>query len=332
LSIDDKKGFYYMQNKIEQRQVGKTDLSIPQLGVGTAPFGNRKQFGDVAEENAQATVARAFEIGMRFVDTAPLYSEGYSESTLGQILPNYPRDSYVLATKIGNFVTPEKTIVKDYSRDSILRSIEDSLKRMNVDSIDIIHIHDADTHEDGFNKAMATAYPTLAELREQKVIKAIGAGMNQWEMLYEFGKAGDFDCFLLAGRYTLLEQKPLETFFPFCQEKNISIILGGIYNSGILATGAVADAKFQYANAPQNVIERVQSIERVCTVHGVPLQVVAFQFAQAHPAVTSMIIGLRNVAEVNSIVTARDTVIPAAFWDELKHEGLIDKNAPVPMV
>jgi D-threo-aldose 1-dehydrogenase len=320
-----------MQNKIEYRQVGKTDLSIPQIGVGTAPIGNRQQFRDVGEENAQATIARAFELGMRFVDTAPLYSEGYSETTLGQILPAYSRDSYALATKIGNFVTPKKTIVKDYSRDSILRSIEDSLKRMNVDSIDIIHIHDPDTHEDGFNKAMATAYPTLAELREQKVIQAIGVGMNQWEMLYEFAKAGDFDCFLLAGRYTLLEQTPLDTFFPFCQQKHISIILGGIYNSGILATGSVAGAKFQYANAPQPIIDRVQSMERVCAAHGVPLQVAALQFAQAHLAVTSMIIGLRNVDEVNSVVTAREAVIPAAFWEELKHEGLLHKDAPVPI-
>jgi D-threo-aldose 1-dehydrogenase len=319
------------KEKIEYRRVGKTDLTIPQIGVGTAPIGSSNLFSGGVRENATATIARAFELGMRFVDTAPLYGEGGSEEKLGNILPQYDRDSYVVATKIGNVVTEAKTIVKDFSRDAVLSTIEGSLKRMNIDRLDIVHIHDPDTHEgDGFKKALDTAFPTLAELREQNVIKAIGAGMNQWEMLYEFGKSADFDCFLLAGRYTLLEQHPLDTFFPFVQEKNISIILGGIYNSGILATGTVADAKFQYANAPQHIVEKVRSIEGVCAKHGVSLQQAAFQFAQAHPAVTSMIVGLRTVDEVNSVVAAQNAVIPAAFWDDLKQQGLLREDAPVP--
>jgi D-threo-aldose 1-dehydrogenase len=317
------------KNTIAQRQIGNTALSIPQIGVGAAPIGNL--YGTVSDADAQATIGQAFEMGMRFVDTAPLYGNGDSESKLGRILPAYARDSYVLATKIGNYLTPAHTIVKDYSRDSILKSIEDSLKRMNVDRLDIVHIHDPDTHEDGFKQALTTAYPTLAELRDQKVIRAIGAGMNQWEMLYELGKAADFDCFLLAGRYTLLEQAPLETFFPFCQAKNISIILGGIYNSGILATGAVQGAKFQYLQPSQQIIERVQAIERVCAAYHVPLQVAALQLPLAHPAVTSIIVGLCTVHEVNQVMTARATVLPGAFWDELKHEGLLHPDAPVPL-
>ena len=178
---------------------------------------------------------------------------------------------------------------------------------------------------------MNETYPILDDLRRQGVIKAIGLGMNQWQLLWDFAHAGDFDCFLLAGRYTLLEQAPLQRFLPMCEEKNISIIIGGPYNSGILATGAKPGAYYNYAPAPQPILARVQGIEAVCARHGVTLAAAALQFPLGHPAVAAIIPGARSAAELQTNLGYFRQPIPADFWAELKAEGLIDAASPIPV-
>jgi D-threo-aldose 1-dehydrogenase len=295
---------------------------------------------------------------MRYFDTAPLYGYGLSEIRLGKGVTRYPRDQVVISTKVGWSLVPlepgqpqaidifAKALpfrgVSDYSRDAILRSIEESLKRLNTDRIDILLMHDPDEaisiqpgrgpyEVSHFDEAMKNAYPILADLRRQGVIKAVGVGMNQWQMLYDFAQAGDFDCFLLAGRYTLLEQEPMNKFLPLCEQKNISVIIGGPYNSGILATGAVAGAYYNYQPAPPHVLARVRQIEEVCARHQVALQAAALQFPFGHPAVTAIIPGARSVAELQANLSYFQQKISADFWAELKRLALIDATAPVPI-
>ncbi|NDJ52229.1 MAG: aldo/keto reductase [Chloroflexi bacterium] len=311
---------------MEQRSVGQTDLKIPSVGLGAAPLGN--MFTDVEMRDARETVRAAYDMGVRFFDTAPIYGHGESERKLSQILPDFDRSTYVISSKVGYLIDADGKEVRDFTRDGVLRSIEESLERLQIDALDIVHIHDPDDHEDGFRKARDMAFPALAELREQGVIKAIGAGMNQWEMLVDFANAADFNCFLLAGRYSLLEQGALDEFFPLCQEKGISVLLGGVYNSGILATGAVPGAKYNYFDAPPEIMDKVHAIEAVCSTYTVPLRVAAVRFAMAAPAVTSLILGARNASEVKSIEEALTTDIPEQLWADLKSKGLLRSDAP----
>jgi D-threo-aldose 1-dehydrogenase len=311
-------------DQFPRRQVGRTGLTVPLLGLGTAPFSR-----DVTEATAVETIGYALEAGARFIDTAPLYGAGLAERFVGKALQGVPRDSYVLATKIGR-VLPEEpggAIGFDYSRDGVLRSIEESLNRLGLDRIDILHIHDPDDH---YREALEHAYPTLAELRSQGVIGAVGAGMNQWQMEADFARAADFNCFLLAGRYTILEQTSLDEYLPLCQEKGIGVFLGGVYNSGILATGAQPGATYNYAAAPPAIRERVDGIAAICTRHGVSLQTAAARFPLAHPAVTALLIGAQSPAEYAETIAALRTPIPAALWADLKAEGLLHPDAPVP--
>ncbi len=312
--------------EIPRTQVGKTDLTIPRLGLGTAFLTG--PFVTVGEEQAFETVEFALGLGINFFDTAPFYGGGQAERRLGKILSQIPRDRFVLETKVGRLIQPDGTSIFNYSRDGILRSFEESLKRLKVDRIDILLMHDPDEH---YREAIENAYPVLADLKSQGVIKAIGAGMNQWEMLADFARNIDLDCFLLAGRYTLLEQKALDEFLPLCQSKNISVFLGGVYNSGILATGAKPGALYNYEPAPAAILERVRNIETICEQYGVPLNVAALQFPTAHPAVSALIVGAQRPAEVADNFRYLQTSIPAGLWGELKKEGLLDPNAPVPI-
>ncbi len=308
-------------------QVGKTPLQVSRLGLGTAPLGN--MYRQIPESQAIATIQYALEHGMNFIDTAPLYGAGLSERLLGTALAGVPRDSYVLATKVGRLVSPEGRVWFDFSRDGVLRSFEASLERLRTDRIDILHFHDADDLGH-FAMALREGFPALAELRAQGVIKAIGAGMNQWELLADFARSADFDCFLLAGRYTLLQQHPMYEFFPLCQARGIGVFLGGVFNSGILATGARPGAKYMYTDAPPAIMERVRRIEAICARHGVPLRIAALQFALAHPAVTAAVLGAESPAEVAENLEAFQTPVPAALWAELRTEGLLDQAAPTP--
>jgi len=262
--------------------------------------------------------------GVNFFDTAPLYGAGVSELRLGLALRGVPRDSYILQTKVGRLVQPDGSVSFDYSRDGVLRSIDESLTRLKLDRIDNLLIHDPDFN---FGPAIYEAYPTLAELRTQGVVKMIGAGMNQFEMLHDFADCGDFDCFLLAGRYSLLQQHSLG-FLDMCQQRGINVWLGGTYNSGILATGAVPNAKYMYVNAPKRILARVHKLEVICAEYSVPLRVVAAQFPLAHPAVTRVIFGALSAQEFTETVAGFTHPIPAALWARLKAEGLIQVAAP----
>ena len=308
-----------------QTHVGRTKLVVSKLGLGTAPLQNK----DTAPDDPQRleTVRYALAQGINLIDTAPLYGAGKSEICLSIALADIPRDSYVLSSKVGRLVQPNGTVSYDYSRDGILRSFEESLNRLKIGRIDILHIHDADNH---YRQALDEAFPTLAELRSQGVITAIGAGMNQWQMLGDFARNADFDCFLLAGRYTLLEQTAVEEFLPLIQQKGIGLFLGGVYNSGILATGPTPGATYNYAPAPPEIAERVRRIEAVCARYGVPLNVAALQFPLAHPAVTALLVGAQAPSEVEANIKALDYPIPAALWNDLRAEGLIHEVAPAP--
>ena len=310
----------------EGAPVGRTGLTVPKVGLGAAPLGGRAA---TAEADAQAveTVRYALTQGCRLIDTAPLYGAGRSERLLGEALAGVDRRDYVLATKVGRIVMPDGAVVFDFTRDGVLRSFEESLRRLRIDRIDILHIHDADNH---FREALDVVFPVLADLRDQGVIGAIGAGMNQWQMELELARSADFDCFLLAGRYTLLEQTAAHTFLPYCLAHGIAVFLGGVYNSGILAVGAQPGATYNYKPAPPAVVERVRRIEAVCNRHGTPLHVAATQLPLAHAAVTSIVLGMQSPAEVRAALDALETPVPSELWAELRAEELLDEAAPTP--
>ncbi len=208
----------------------------------------------------------------------------------------------------------------------MLRSLESSLKRLKLDQVDLLLIHDPDDHPE---EALDEAFPTLLELRQQGVIRAIGSGMNQWQVLTRFAQEADFDCFLLAGRYTLLEQTSLD-FLELCRSKGIGIMLGGVFNSGILAMGAVPGATYNYAPAPTEIMQKTAAIAAICARHGVALNAAALQFAQAHPAISSLVIGAIHPDEIAANLAARQIQLPAALWADLQEAGLIQADAPLP--
>ncbi|MEM7133915.1 MAG: aldo/keto reductase [Chloroflexota bacterium] len=295
--------------------LGKTPLTIHQFGLGAAHIPKR------GETIGIATVQEAWQQGIRFFDTAPLYSAGYSEELIGKALKGVPRDEFVLATKVGRLVQPDKSMVIDYSRDGILRSLDESLQRLQMDYADILHIHDPDDH---YQQALDEAFPTLDELRSQGVIKAIGSGMNQWEMLADFARNADFDCFLLAGRYTLLEQTSLD-FLRLCQEKKIGVILGGVYNSGILASDLGPEAKYNYRAAPEPILQKAKEIRDICQAHNVPLQVAALHFPLRNPGVTSMVLGAEEPSHIQQNLALFEIEVPDALWVDLRAAGLIEE-------
>ncbi|MDP6453143.1 MAG: aldo/keto reductase [SAR202 cluster bacterium] len=326
-------------NPLDTAQVGTTALKVTRLGLGGAPLGGL--FTDVEVPTALSTVAKGHEVGIRYFDTAPLYGHGKSETYVGQALQAFPRDQFVLSSKVGRVLDPVDRqpdtdtyvalppfeAVFDYSRDGILRSLEESLQRLGLDRIDIAFIHDPDDHHE---QAINEAFPTLADLRSQGVISAIGAGMNQWEALSQFAREGDFDCFLLAGRYTLLDYSGLDDLLPLCEEKQISIMLGGPYNSGILASDLQPGATYFYQEAPADVLDKARQIKSVCDRHDVPLKAAALQFGLAHPAAAATIPGARSPQEVEENIQMASYSIPADLWSELRHEGYLPEYAPVP--
>ncbi len=305
------------------------EYPVPILGLGAAPLGatGTDPFSVRSAALAHDTIHTCIDRGIRFFDTAPLYGAGVSESHLGDALADVPREQYLLESKVGVVVNADGTLTRSYARDMVLRSVEDSLKRLHTDHLDMALIHDADDH---FRGALEEAYPTLAELKSQGVVRAIGAGMNQWQMQAEFARSADFDCFLLAGRYTLLEQEPIDEYLPLCLKKNISVFLGGVFNTGILATGARPGARYQYTDAPPLIMERVRRIEAVCARHGVQLKSAALQFPLAHPAVRALVVGMVSPQEIDENLAALRAPVPPVFWDEMREENLVDKRAPTP--
>jgi D-threo-aldose 1-dehydrogenase len=307
---------------------GKNSLQVTNLGFGTAPIGN---VNTVSAADAEATIQYAYEQGIRLFDSAPLYGRGESELRIGRALRGVPRSSYVISTKIGRVLNADRSaFVYDFSYDGVMRSFEGSLKRLHTDHVEIVLVHDPDADTvDHEQDALDGAFPALRDLRRQGVIKAIGAGMNQWQMEQRFAQQADPDVFLLAGRYTLLEQTSLG-FLNLCKKKGIGIFLGGVYNSGILATGPKETAQYNYANAPTAVLEKARKINAICERHGVPLNRAALHFARAHPTITSLVVGAVKPAEVEANVAALGASIPIELWQELRMAGLIEADAPAP--
>lgn len=315
-------------NTLPTAQVGRTSLHVTTLGLGTAPLGH--SWSDVSEAQAYETIQYALEHGVTFFDTAPAYSSYKVETRLGKGLSGVPRDRYVLATKVGRLTADDGAQILDFRRDTILRHLEGSLKRLQVDAVDILHLHAPETPEQ-YHDAMHEAYPLLDDLRRQGIIQAIGVGENYWEPLLNFAGDGLFDCFLLAGRYTLLEQGALAALNQF-HTQHISVFGAGVYNTGILAQGSQqAGVRYQYAQAPAAMIEKTRQIEAICVRHAVPLRAAAVQFVKAHPAITALVVGAESARHLGETLDALRTPISMAFWHDLRTSGLIDSNAPLPV-
>jgi D-threo-aldose 1-dehydrogenase len=337
---------------IERVPLGRTGLNVTRLGFGGASIGGL--YRAVSDDGARAAVRRAWDLGVRLFDTAPLYGYGASERRVGAELRDEDRDTFVLSTKVGRLVRrpedippgaeidrqrfggrddafyavdgPER-IVFDYSADGVRRSLDESLQRLGLDRIDIALIHDPDDH---WQAALDGAYPALAKLRDEGVIRAVGAGMNQSEMLARFVRETDIDVVLLAGRYTILEQAALDELLPACVDRGVGVFVAGVMNSGVTANPDAGAATFNYTPAPPEIVERARRIGEVCDRHSVPLRAAAVQFAMAHPAMIALVTGVRTPAHLEEYPALATREIPAELWQELRSEGLIRADAPVP--
>lgn len=336
--------------------LGHSGVTVTRLGLGLAPIGGLyKVVGDSA---AVAAVDRAWQHGLRLFDTAPLYGYGLSERRIGAAIAGRNRDDLVLSTKVGRLLVPsgeggpaeqrelwpeappEVVPRFDFSARAVRRSLEESLERLGLDHVDIVHIHDPDDH---FGPALAEAYPALAELRAEGAIRAVGVGMNQAPMLARFIRETSatpgarrspadpgLDCVLLAGRYTLLDQSGLDDLLPLCAERGVGVIIGGVFNSGLLAD-PVPGARYNYAPAPQHLLDKAYALQRVCQRYDVPLRAAAVQFPFAHPAVTTVLVGADSAAQVDDAVAMATHEIPDELWAALKAEGLLAEAAPTPV-
>ncbi|MDT7723893.1 MAG: D-threo-aldose 1-dehydrogenase [Actinomycetota bacterium] len=316
------------------------NVTVTPLGLGCAPLGNL--YHAISDETATATVEAAWAEGIRYFDTAPHYGLGLSERRLGAALAVHPRDEYVLSTKVGRILEPDPSGASrlddqgfevpaaykrrwDFSRDGVLRSLEESLERLGLDRIDIAYVHDPDEH---FEEVVLGALPALIELRRQGVLKAVGVGMNQAPMLTEFIRRCDVDVIMVAGRYTLLDQPALDELLPLCQERGVSVMAAGVFNGGILAT-ATPGTKYDYSDAPAELIAKAERIAEVCARHGVEMPEAALALPAAHPAVATVVVGAHNAEQVVTNVARARTKVPAALWADLIAEGLLRSDAVV---
>lgn len=327
----------------------RSGLTFTAMGFGGAPIGN---FNGAYDENAAfQMVAQSWGQGVRYFDTAPGYGNGLGEYRLGHALRQLDRSHVVVSTKVGRTLKPTLNAPTqlgqyveippfaaeyDYSYDGVMRAVEQSMQRMLTDRFDALFIHDCDQHTHGpgyveyLRQAIVSAFPALETLRDQGVVKAIGFGVNEAEVMAEAVKATDSDLCLLAGRYTLLEQEPLDTLFPLCAERGIGIVLGGVFNSGILAKGPIPGARFNYGPAPRDILDKTARLEEICRRHGADLAAVALQFAYAHPVVTSVCVGARDAAQQDRNAELFESDVPQQVWDDLRAEGLIREDAPTP--
>ena len=313
-----------------------------ELSLGCAQLGNL--YREVSDEEARATVDAAWNLGVRYLDTAPHYGLGLSERRLGAALAARPRDAYVVSTKVGRLLEPADVVdglddegfavpathrrVWDFSRDGIRRSLSQSLERLGLDRVEIVYLHDPDDH---WNDVLETGFPALAELRAEGVVDSIGAGMNQAAMLAELVRHTDVDVLMLAGRYTLLEQGALDDLLPLCEERSVAVVAAGVFNSGLLARAHPPDdARYDYGEAPRDMVQRARAIADICERHGTTLPAAAIAFPLAHPAVVSVCVGARSAEQMERNATLYREHIPPALWSELKAEGLIREEAPVP--
>ncbi|MGS0684479.1 aldo/keto reductase [Nakamurella sp. GG22] len=334
---------------MEIRTIPRGNIDLTVVGYGGAPIGNI--FRAVSAVDAQAQIDAAWDAGIRAFDTAPMYGHGLSEHRLGHALLEHDRNEYVLSTKVGRTLVPAPRgsfdsgvwvdvppfrAEFDYSYDAVLRQVEDSLQRMCQDRFDMLFVHDIDRYTHGenqpqrFEEAIAGAFPALIRLRDEGVVRAIGAGVNEADVCVDVVKRVDVDVLLLAGRYTLLEQDPVNDLLPLCAENNVSVLLGGVFNSGILATGPTPSAKFNYAPAPPEILERTGRLDAICRQHGVPLPAAAIQFTIAHPVIKQVILGARTTDQQAQNLTWLETPIPGEFWRDCRAAGLIEPDAPTP--
>jgi D-threo-aldose 1-dehydrogenase len=304
-------------------------------------------YGGTAHDEAVRIISRAQELGISYVDTAPLYGTGRAEARLGQsTYASADRDSFVVSTKIGRVLNPvhgrsspeddpdgigELISVNSWTRDDVHRSIEESLVRLNLDSVEIIYVHDPDVETYGENQALNEAFPALIELRDQGVIKAIGCGMNEWQMPLIFIQRFDLDIILLAGRYTLLDHSGLAEFLPACVERDVKITVGGPYNSGILARDLSQPVTFNYEQAPDDLVNQARKLTDICVAHDVDLKAAALQFVLAHPAVATAVPGAQTIAELEQNISMVEQEIPSAMWSDMRTAKLIPDDAPTPV-
>ena len=335
----------------ESVSLGRTSLAVTRLAFGGASIGGLYQ--PVDARDAEAMVEHAWSLGIRHFDVAPLYGYGAAERAMGAVLATRPRDEFVLSTKVGRLVreagdvraddevdlqalgdqrdafypgTDGRRVVFDYSADGVRRSVEASLERLGLDRVDILYIHDPDRH---WQVALDEAYPALERLRTDGVVGAIGAGMNQSAMLARFAQETDMDVFLVANRYTLLDQEALTELLPRCLERGVAVVVAGVMNSGVLVDPKPG-SRFDYGPAPDAVIERARRIGAVCDRYGVSRRAAAIQFPLAHPAVTGLIAGVRTPAHLDDYPASLRQSIPSQLWDELRASDLIAAGAPTP--
>ncbi|RAG84138.1 aldo/keto reductase [Streptacidiphilus pinicola] len=322
-------------------RLGRSDVAVSRLGFGAAAIGNL--FTVVGEEEAQAAVDAAWDSGVRYFDTAPHYGLGLSERRLGAALRSRPREQFTVSTKVGRLLLPKDGPVSsdlaegfdvpdthervwDFSASGVRRSVEESLGRLGLDRIDIVYLHDPDRHE---QEAFGSAYPELERMRAEGLVGAIGAGMNQTRMLDRFVRETDVDVVLLAGRYSLLDQTGLASLLPGAAARGVSVVVGGVFNSGLLADPKPA-ATFDYAPVSAEFLARALRLKELCEDDGVPLRAAALQFPLGHPAVAGVVVGARSAAEARDAAAMAAVDIPAQLWRRLRTEGLLPDDAPPP--
>lgn len=333
---------------MNKRQLGHTNIYLTEVGFGGASIGNL--YNACTDTVAHEAIAKSWDCGIRYYDTAPEYGHGLSERRMGDGLRQYQRNEYILSTKVGDFLyarhdqlPPDTKFINqlpfhlryDYSYDGIMRAFEDSLQRLGLNTIDILLVHDLDpiihdqkTFDAHFRIFIESGYKALDELRSQGIIKAIGLGVKKWEVCEQALKYGEYECFMLQGNYTLLEQPALNHFLPLCLKKKISVLLAGPFASGILATGPVAGAYFHHREADKKILTRVKHLQEICDRYSVPLQAVAIQFPLMHPAITTIVIGTRSGKRMQENIDFLQHKIPQQLWEELKHLAIIPKEAP----
>ncbi|MEU8826435.1 aldo/keto reductase [Streptomyces sp. NPDC048636] len=323
------------------RELGRSGVRVPPLGLGCAPLGNL--YAAVPEERAQATVRAALDAGLSYLDTAPHYGVGLSEERLGRALAGRDRTAYTLSTKVGRRLrprapgepaqpegfadTPDRVRAWDFTRDGILTALESSLERLGVDAVDIVYLHDPEHH---IREVYETGFPALAELRDQKVVRAIGFGMNHSDVLARFVAHLDVDVVLCAGRWTLLERTAYDDLLPVCERRGTSVVVGGVYNSGLLAAPGPG-ARYDYRPAPPETVERARRLAEECARFGVPLRAAALRFPFGHPTVAAAVVGCGSPAEVRDNAALFGHDIPDELWHALVRRGLLDDDLPLPV-
>jgi D-threo-aldose 1-dehydrogenase len=327
---------------LPEHRLPKGDTALSELSLGCAQLGNL--YREVSDDDARATVDAAWQLGVRYFDTAPHYGLGLSERRLGAALASRPRDAYVVSSKVGRLLEPVEVVegldddgyavpathrrVWDFSRDGIRRSLAESLERLGLERVDIVYLHDPDDH---VQDVLDSGFPALAELRAEGAVGAIGAGMNDAAVLARLVRETDMNIVMLAGRYTLLEQYSLDDLLPACEGRDVAVVAAGVSNSGILARSEPPErAKYDYVDAPAELLERARAIARVCERHGTTLPAAAIAFPLAHPAVVSVCVGARSPEQIELNAESYAHAVPTGLWAELKADGLLREHAPTP--